>query len=197
MLWLYIRDCTDILTRPGRLLHFAPEWSLYRRLSKIDGLDYVTADLAPSPLVQRRMDITSIPFPDESFDWLICSHVLEHVLDDGAAMSEIRRVLKPDGVALLQHPIDARRPTTYEDPSITDPADRSRVFGQCDHVRIYGQDFVGRLTKAGFDVTEVRYREQLPDEVVERCRLDDPSSMRAHDIMLCTPARRSDLLLAG
>jgi SAM-dependent methyltransferase len=102
------------------------------------------------PAAMVRLDITEIDFPDESFDVVYCSHVLEHVPDDRKALAEIRRVLKPDGWAILLVPIDAAE--TIEDPSITDPGERLRLFGQGDHVRRYGPDYVERLHQAGFDV---------------------------------------------
>ena len=98
-----------------------------------------------------KMDITDIQYPDESFDVIYCSHVLEHVVDDRKAMSEFRRVLKSDGWAILLVPITVE--TTYEDPSIVDPAERLKHFGQDDHVRRYGKDYVERLRAAGFKVS--------------------------------------------
>lgn len=150
-------------------------------------VDYVTGDLDPSPIADHRLDITSIPFPDESFDWVLCSHVLEHVPRDDLAFAEIRRVLKPDGLALLQHPIDDRREMTFKTPEpVTDPKVREELFGQSDHVRIYGRDFADRARQAGLAVEEIRYVETLPDDTVARYRLRDPSEMRSQDIYRCT-----------
>jgi SAM-dependent methyltransferase len=108
---------------------------------------------------------------DGSFDLILCSHVLEHVPDDGAAMSELRRVLAPGGLALVLTPYRADRPT-YEDPSVTSPLDRMVAFGQQDHVRIYGTDLADRLTGAGFEVEDRTAADLFDESVVNRCELD-------------------------
>ena len=145
------------------LLHFAPEYALRGRMEVVPGLRYVTADLDPEG-VDVQLDITAMPFEDGSFDAILCSHVLEHVADDRAAMSELHRVLMPGGWALVLVPLDASRKTTYEDFSVTAPEDRVREFGQHDHVRMYAQDIVRRLEGAGFDVLTDRFVEELGDE---------------------------------
>jgi SAM-dependent methyltransferase len=118
------------------------------------------------------MDVTRIEFPDAQFDLVICNHVLEHVPDDSLAMREICRVLKPDGRAILQVPISQRLTTTLEDPSITDPHDRERVFGQWDHVRVYGPDYTERLCHAGFSVDIVDPVQRWGIDTVLRLRLN-------------------------
>lgn len=149
--WLFFRHRTNLFTGPGRVLHFAPEPCFEPRLRAIPGIHYVTADIV-EPDVAVRLDITRIPFADDSFDVILCSHVLEHVPDDGAAMAELFRVLRPGGWALLQVPIDASRERTFEDPNVVDPAEREELFGQADHVRVYGRDYGERLEAAGFEV---------------------------------------------
>lgn len=151
-LWKYLEGQTDLLASGYRVLHFAPEPCLARRLAAVPGLDYVTADLEAGR-AQVQVDITAIPYPDGHFDVILCSHVLEHVPDDRRALSELARVLEPAGWALLVVPL-ADGPTV-EDPEETDPAERLRRFGQEDHVRIYGSDFPARLEAAGFAVTAV------------------------------------------
>jgi SAM-dependent methyltransferase len=142
---LWLRDRIP----PGaRVLHVAPEPGLARRLRALD-IDYLSVDL-DSPHAMKRCDITAIPEPDGAFDVVICNHVLEHIPDDRQAMRELRRVLRPGGLAVLQHPV-YDRPDTYEDFSVVDPAERLRVFGQEDHVRIYGWDMLDRLRAAGFE----------------------------------------------
>jgi SAM-dependent methyltransferase len=155
---------------PGRrLLHFAPEPLLDPVFQRLPEVERVTADLhAPADL---RLDITDMELSDSSFDLVLCSHVLEHVPDDRAAMRELHRVLADGGLALVLVPY---RPgvTTYEDPSITAPIDRMVAFGQQDHLRIYGSDLPDRLREAGFLVDD-RTAGDLFDEVtVERCDLD-------------------------
>jgi SAM-dependent methyltransferase len=141
---------TDLFDgRHKKVLHVAPERCFEGRLKAALGADYLTTDLL-DPHVMERMDITEIRYPDESFDVIYCSHVLEHVPDDRKAMREFRRVLKKSGWAVLLVPITTE--STVEDPSITDPAERLRLFGQDDHVRRYGPDYLDRLREAGFDV---------------------------------------------
>ena len=127
-----------------------------------------------------KMDITGIEYPDESFDVIYCSHVLEHVPDDRKAMREFHRVLKRDGWAILLVPINAD--ATYEDASIVEPQDRLREFGQEDHVRIYGPDYVDRLTEAGFWVETMTPAELASPEDVVRMGLTSASG----DIFYCT-----------
>ena len=100
----------------------------------------------------EKMDITQIDYPDNTFDCILCNHVLEHVPNDLKAMQEIERVLKPGGWAILQVPIAFDLDDTLEDPSITEEEDRYRVFGQRDHVRLYGSDYKHRLEQAGLKV---------------------------------------------
>jgi SAM-dependent methyltransferase len=148
---LYLKDRPRLLARGIKLLHVAPEGSLGAWLRSLPELDYVTADLNMAG-VDLKMDLTDIDLPDATFDAIICNHVLEHIPNDAKAMSEMLRVLKPGGWAILQTPISASLPHTYEDFSITDPTERERAFGQDDHVRIYAMDYVDRLKRAGFEV---------------------------------------------
>lgn len=150
-IWLYFNKRTDLFDgRTKEMLHVAPEMCLAHRLKAQLGKNYITADLI-DPQAMVRMDITDIHFPDNSFDVIYCSHVLEHVPDDRKAMQEFHRVLKPSGWAILLVPITTDK--TIEDPSIIDPKERLRLFGQEDHVRRYGPDYIDRLREAGFKVT--------------------------------------------
>jgi len=155
---------------PGRrLLHFAPEPLFDPVFARLPQIERVTADLyAPADL---RLDITKMDLPDGSSDMILCSHVLEHVPDDRAAMSELRRVLADGGLALVLTPYRADRPT-YEDPSITSPLDRMVAFGQQDHVRIYGTDLAERLRGAGFAVEDRTPADLFGPATVERCELN-------------------------
>jgi SAM-dependent methyltransferase len=146
------------------MLHVAPEPSLEPRLQQRLGGGYLTADLL-NPKAMVKMDITSIDYPDQSFDVIYCSHVLEHVPDDRKAMQEFYRTLSDDGWAILLVPIAADK--TFEDPAVVDPVERLRVFGQSDHVRIYGRDFADRLREAGFFVDAIRVADLVkPDEAM-------------------------------
>jgi SAM-dependent methyltransferase len=167
LLWLYLERCTDLFSRSQRILHVAPEPRLCERLATTPGLDYVSADL-DSPLAEEQLDIQDIPYPDASFDAILCCHVLEHVPDDRRAMRELHRILAPGGWAVLQTPVRSKLTRTDEDPSVTDPAERIRRFGQADHVRVYGADFEDRLRDAGFAVRRDPWARDLEPEVAER-----------------------------
>lgn len=151
LLFLYLVHQTDIFRLPARVLHVAPEARVAEFMHKQATIDYVTADLTGSD-VMFVMDITRIQFDDCSFDAIICNHVLEHVVDDARAMSELHRVLRPGGWAVLQVPISRGLARTREDFSITSAPEREAAFGQADHVRIYGSDYPARLERAGFEV---------------------------------------------
>ena len=178
--WVYLRDYTPLLTAPLRLLHVAPEPVIQRRLRGCPNLHYLSADLE-SPRAEKHFDLTAIPYPDASFDVIICMHVLEHIPDDRAAMREMRRVLTPEGWALLQVPIGRGRETTFEDWSVVTPEDRTRVFGQCDHVRIYGHDYVDRLREARFAVEIDPAIRNLPVHVHRR------HGLKPEDMYICRP----------
>jgi SAM-dependent methyltransferase len=161
MAWHFMSVRTNLNDgRPKKLLHCAPETMVTKRFREISGVDYLSMDLT-SPLAMVRMDLTALAVRDSSFDCIYCSHVLEHVRDDGQAMRELFRVLQPDGWALIQVPVSMG--ATFEDPLITDPAERQRVFWQSDHVRLYGLDIEERLRRAGFAV-EVVCADHLADE---------------------------------
>jgi SAM-dependent methyltransferase len=153
--WLLLQRRPELLRDTRSLLHFSPEWCLRRRLAALPGLRYVTTDLDPAQNVDERLDVTALDLPDDAFDAIICSHVLEHVEDDATAMAELRRVTAPGGFTLVMVPLALHRATTYEDPAITAPQERERAFLQHDHVRLYAPDIADRLRAAGFDEVEV------------------------------------------
>ena len=166
--WIWLERFTDFSEcPPKRFLHIAPEAVFERKFRSIlpDGC-YWTADLYADG-VDERMDITDIKHPDQEFDYIFCSHVLEHVPDDRTAMRELHRVLSDKGAAILAVPISTTR--TFEDPTVTDPRDRLALYGQSDHVRRYGPDFTERLQGAGFQVDEVSSAQILSEE--ERVRM--------------------------
>ncbi len=170
LLWLYLNRETDLLTRSQKLLHFAPEQCFYKRFRNSDIIEYTTTDLL-SPLADVKADICNLPFENDSYDFILCNHVLEHIPDDETAMKELYRVLKPGGTAILQIPLENDRDLTFEDDSITDKEERARIFGQYDHVRIYGMDYFERLESIGFQVQALDYTKQLSPEEVDRYRL--------------------------
>lgn len=169
LLWLYLQE-TDFFTAKKKVLHVAPEQCFYGRFRKMKNLDYTTADL-DSPIADIKMDIHDIPFDDNTFDVVFCNHVLEHVTDDAQCMRELCRVLKPGGMAIMQVPQDPTLDKTIEDPTITDPKERHRLFGQYDHVRKFGLDYPERLRNAGFKVEEVDFSKKLTKEEFEKYAL--------------------------
>ncbi len=162
MLWLWIERESDLMQRLPRLLHIAPEVSLmkhFRRLYRgTEG--YITADLE-SPLADMHFDVQDIPLADRSVDVVICNHLFEHVADDRLAMRELYRIMRHGGWGIMVVPEDRTREHTFEDDSITDAAERTRLFGQYDHRRIYGRDYDERLREAGFVVERVDYAAKL------------------------------------
>ena len=180
LLWLFMKQRTDLFDgRRKAVLHVAPEPCLESRFRRQLGRDYLTADLC-NAAAMVKMDITDIRYPDESFDVIYCSHVLEHVTEDRRAMREFHRVLKPQGWAILLVPIVGE--TTFEDASIVDPAERERVFGQFDHVRNYGLDYPERLSDAGFHVEVTRIEDLASQSDAERMGLTPV----AGEIYFCT-----------
>lgn len=167
LLWLYLKNETGFFNKQLRVLHFAPEQAFYKRFRKLPNLDYTTTDLN-SPLADVKADICDLPFEDNQYDVILCNHVLEHIPDDTQAMKELYRVLKPGGMAILQIPQDLNREYTFEDDSITDKKERAQIFGQYDHVRVYGKDYFDKLRKIGFEVTPVDYTNTLTEAQVER-----------------------------
>ena len=190
LLWLYLNNETDFL-RPEldsgsrkilrknskdtetssaiKVLHMAPEQCFLKRFRKLNH-DYITADLY-SPIADVKADITKLPFEDDSFDVVFCNHVLEHIPDDTKAMQELYRVMKKGGMGIFQIPQDLNRETTFEDDSITDPKERAKIFGQYDHVRVYGRDYFDKLRSICFTVDEVNYTEKLSAELSDKYRL--------------------------
>ena len=172
LIWLYLQKKTSFFTEPQKMLHIAPEQSFYKRFKKMENLTYHTGDLE-SPLADYHFDIHQIPFGDNTYDFVMCNHVLEHVEDEFKATSEIYRVLKPGGWAILQVPLNKSFKTTYEDPSITTEKEREKHFGQYDHVRWHGLDYGKRLEKSGFTVEELDFVKEFSKEEINRMRLPD------------------------
>ena len=163
--WLHLERHTSVFTEPTRLLHVAPKYCTARRLSRIRSIEYTSIGLDPAPGITRIADLTALPDSDSSFDAIVCIHVLEHIEDDSAAMAEMWRVLAPGGVAVINVPL-ALDQDTYEDPSVVDPNERRRLFGEPDHVRVYGRDLRTRLEAVGFEVELFRADQLEPATVV-------------------------------
>ena len=170
LLWLYLDRKTTFLTDSIRVLHIAPEQVFYKKFKSFSHWDYTTSDLH-SPLADVKADICALPFEDNSYDFILCNHVLEHIPNDLKAMEELYRVLKPGGTAILQVPLEEDRENTFEDDAITDQQERTRIFGQYDHVRVYGQDYYNRLEEVGFKATAVDFIKEISAADVKRFAL--------------------------
>lgn len=149
LIYLYLKNKTNFFRSSLKVLHVAPEPCFLRIFKKMKNLEYQTADLE-SPYADLKIDITDMSrIPDNTYDVVLCFHVLEHIPEDLKAIREMNRVLKPDGWAILQVPIK-KGTKTFEDPSVLSPAMRRKLFGQEDHVRVYGDDYKDRLESSGF-----------------------------------------------
>jgi len=170
LFWLYLKNETSFFTQEHKVLHFAPEQAFLKRFRKLENIDYTTTDLN-SPIADIKADICKLPFDDNQYDFIICNHVLEHIPDDTKAMQELYRVLAPGGTAIIQVPYDRNRHISFEDDSITNPKERARIFGQYDHVRVYGMDYFKKLAAVGFIVEGVDYTAKLSVVEIEKYRL--------------------------
>ena len=190
LLWLYLQNETDFFQSKSvsdapitnnkriklrdtesssvlKVLHFAPEQEFYKRFKKQTNIYYTTTDLL-SPLADVKADICNLPFEDNTYDIIFCNHVLEHIPDDTKAMQELYRVLKPGGMGVFQIPQDLSRATTFSDDTIVDQKERAKIFGQYDHVRVYGRDYFDKLRSIGFKVIEEDYTNKITPELVEK-----------------------------
>lgn len=168
-LWLDMTKRTNILNAPLSVLHVSPSYSIARRLRRLPNIQYYSGDLSYRPFVQFKLDLTQAALSSNTFDAVICIHVLEHIEHDRPAIAELYRTLKPGGWAVIAVPVRMDEPT-YEDPSIVAPQDRLREFGELDHFRYYGYDIVDRLADAGFSVETV-YASTLDEKTIIHCDL--------------------------
>ena len=180
LLWLYLKNETVLFEKKIKLLHFAPEQAFYKRFKKLRNIQYDTIDIN-SPLAKIKADICDLPIKENTYDFILCNHVLEHVLDDNKAMSELYRVLKKGGTGIFQVPIDMKREKTFQDDSITDKLERNKIFGQYDHVRVYGKDYFKKLEDTGFKVQQIDYSKKFSDKEILKF-----SIIRGEIIPVCT-----------
>jgi SAM-dependent methyltransferase len=184
-IWLFLEQKTDLFEFPLRLLHVSPEYCFSRRLKKLSNLFYVGGDIADCPNIAIKMDLAATPLLSDSFDAVICIHILEHIEDDHRALSELYRVLKPGGWAVISVPLRWDR-KTHENAKILSEEERERAFGETGHVRAYGNDFIERLEKCGFRA-EVDLGKNVHQQAREKYGLRDDE-----DIFFChknTPQR--------
>lgn len=171
LMWLYLKHESDFFIKENlSVLHIAPEQCFYGKFKAQKTLNYLTGDLV-SPLADIHFDLHQIPLEDNRFEVVFCNHVMEHVDDPIQCMKELYRVMKPGGWAIMQVPQDMTRETTYEDPSITDPAEREKHFWQKDHVRLFGRDYPQWMEKAGFKVEEYNVEQNYDSDTIARFRL--------------------------
>lgn len=171
LMWLFLKNKTNFFTDNLKFLHIAPEYCFIKIFKGMKNLDYLTADLI-SPWADVKMDVHDIPFEENTFDVVICNHVLEHVDDADKVMKEFYRVMKPGGWGIFQVPIDYNNSVTIEDRSVTDARERERLYWQSDHLRLFGRDYGDKLNAAGFKVTESNFINEIDPKLVERYALD-------------------------
>lgn len=166
LLWLYLKRKTTFLEDSLKVLHVAPEQFFYSTFKTFLHWDYTTTDLY-SPLADVKADICDLPFEENSYDLILCNHVLEHIPEDQKAMEELYRVLKPGGTLIAQVPLEEDRSITFEDNSITDKTKRTEIFGQYDHVRVYGKNYYKKLESVGFKTQAIDFLKELSAEEIE------------------------------
>jgi SAM-dependent methyltransferase len=180
LLWLYLNNETNFFSKTLKVLHIAPEQCFYNLFKNLKNINYTTFDLN-SPLADIKGDICNLPFKENSFDFILCNHVLEHINDDKKAMKELYRVLNKNGTAILQVPINQKSSKTFEDSSIVDKKERIERFGQYDHIRLYGLDYFKKLEAFGFKVDPLKYSKEfteseiikyglIKDEIIPVCK---------------------------
>ena len=180
LLWLYLNNETNFFSKTLKVLHIAPEQCFYNLFKNLKNINYTTFDLN-SPLADIKGDICNLPFKENSFDFILCNHVLEHINDDKKAMKELYRVLNKNGTAILQVPINQKSRKTFEDSSIVDKKERIEKFGQYDHIRLYGLDYFKKLESFGFKVDPLKYSKEftkseiikyglIKDEIIPVCK---------------------------
>ena len=170
LLWLYLERETNFIDNAIKVLHVAPEQVFYQKFKTFSHWEYTTTDLH-SPLAEIKADLCELPFQDNYYDLILCNHVLEHIPEDQKAMQEMYRVLKPGGTLIAQVPLEENRTQTFEDNSITDKATRTEIFGQYDHVRIYGTDYYTRLESVGFDSHAIDFLKKLTSQEKQKFAL--------------------------
>ena len=179
-MWLYLNNETNFFSKTLKVLHIAPEQCFYNLFKNLKNINYTTYD-SNSPLADIKGDICNLPFKENSFDFILCNHVLEHINDDNKAMKELYRVLNKNGTAILQVPINQKYSETLEDSSIVDKKERIKKFGQYDHIRLYGLDYFKKLESFGFKVDPLKYSKEfteseiikyglIKDEIIPVCK---------------------------
>ena len=166
ILWIFLEKETDFFNTENKILHIAPEQCFYKSFKK-NFESYTTCDLN-SPIAEIKADVCNLPFDENEFDFVLCNHVLEHVYDDEKAMKEIYRVLKHEGKAILQVPLDNTLEKTIDGRDISDQNLRNKLFGQYDHLRLYGPDYYDKLIKVGFKVEKIDQTQKMDKSLIRK-----------------------------
>jgi SAM-dependent methyltransferase len=170
LLLFYLKNETEIFTRSGcTILHIAPERPLFNLLKKTDAI-YIDGDINPA-YARQVVDVTGLQYPDNYFDYIICSHVLGHVPDEAQAIRELTRVLRWEGTALILTLLDLQNPDTLEHDGPLTAKERMLLYGEPDLFRRHGEDFAGRLAQSGLRVERIDYRKKLSVEINQQYRL--------------------------
>lgn len=172
LLLFYLQQETDLFKNQNKLLHIAPEDSLKKIFKSSLNIKYVNGDLNPN-YADEIINLTNIQYPDNYFDYIICSHVLGHIPDEQRAIQEMYRVLKPNGIAFVLTLLNRQDVTTIEDKNIQSEAERLKIYGEKDLVRIHGNDFQKRLQSPGFIVEKIDYTQNLPAEIIIKHSIND------------------------
>jgi SAM-dependent methyltransferase len=180
LLWKFLHEESELFDgRSKKLLEIAPDLPFFNLFSGYPYLHYFPCDIHPAQEKYDAFrggiieaDVCDLPFNDEVFDVVLCSHVLEHVENDRRALAELQRVMKRGGWAVFQSPIHYNMENTAEDESVTSPDEREMLFGQADHLRKYGKDFKERIEDAGFRVFEIDFVHTFLPEEITRFGLD-------------------------
>lgn len=180
LLWKFLHQKTNLFSGDNiTLMEVAPEMPFFNLFRQSPGISYYPFDINPdqekySRFAERILeaDICKLAFDDNFFDVILCCHVMEHVEDDIAAMKQLFRVLKSGGWAVIQSPVYYQEEKTFEDPSVSSPEERERLFGQSDHQRKYGRDYPNRLGNAGFVVHETDFQKSFVQEEIIRFGFD-------------------------
>ncbi|MCL5991135.1 MAG: class I SAM-dependent methyltransferase [Bacteroidetes bacterium] len=171
LMMYFLKDKTDFFSDNLSVLDIAPLQTFHKLFSKMENINYISIDMK-LPYVTKRADLTNLPFKDESFDCIICYHVLEHIIDDNNAIREMYRVLKKGGWAIIQSPFDNSLEYSFERQDIITKAERKKFYGQDDHVRIYGRDLIKRIEFSGFVVKEDDFIKKFSDKEIIKFALD-------------------------
>lgn len=167
----FLKNETDLFSKPNSLLHIAPEDALKNIFKQSENLKYINGDININ-FADEIIDITSINYPDNTFDYIICSHVLGHIPDEKKAIEELFRVLKNGGKAFIQNPIHPTH-NTFENPEFKTEEERLINYGEKDLLRLYGQDFEQRLIKENINVKKIDYRNQVPNHLARKLSVGD------------------------